>query len=295
MLLSRASAVVAERIRNLFPGGASPDLLQRTENSIARRGPFSASDRITLTGSKHSLEISRLALGTGTNGWSGSSNQTRKLGVSGLAGMLQHGLEEQGLDCWDVADMYGSHPHIAEALKSVERDRVVILTKTVAETADAMRADLDRFRRELKTDVIDILLLHCMTSRNWRSEMRPVMDVISEAQEQGIVRMKGVSCHSFAALEAAVAEPWVELDLARINPGGQSMDAGPDQVVPVFDRMKDAGKVVMGMKIVGGGRLVEEREACLRFALGLDCVDCFTMGFESRDQLDEAVRLIAAV
>ena len=44
---------------------------------------------------------------------------------------------------------------------------MTILTKTEATTAMQMREDLDRFRKELGTDYIDILLLHCLTDADW--------------------------------------------------------------------------------------------------------------------------------
>lgn len=295
MFFSRAKAAVAEKMRDLFPGGASGSLLERAEKALAKGHKFKAGDKVILGTGPRALEVSRLALGTGSGGWAGSSNQTRKLGIAGVSDMFVQAFETHGINFWDTADQYGSHPHIGAALQRVDREKVVVLTKTVAESPEAMRRDLDRFRRELRTDTIDVLLLHCMTAPDWRKQMRPVMDVISEAQEAGIVRMKGVSCHSFSALKAAVEEPWVELDLARINPGGISMDAKPDPVVDVLDQMKKAGKVVMGMKIFGNGRLSDKKEACLRFALGLSCVDCFTMGFESRDELEDVVGLIEAV
>ena len=59
-------------------------------------------------------------------------------------------------------NQYGTHPHVKLALKGVPREKVVILTKTHASTAEEMRADLDRFRKELGTDYVDIMLLHCM-------------------------------------------------------------------------------------------------------------------------------------
>lgn len=73
------------------------------------------------------------------------------------------------------------------------------------------------------------------------------MDVISEAQERGIVRSHGTSCHTLAALNTASAEPWVEIDLARINPAKVAMDADPDTVISVLKQMKENGKGVLGM------------------------------------------------
>jgi len=46
-----------------------------------------------------------------------------------------------------------------------------------------MKADLDRFRSELGTDYIDILLLHCMMSKNWPAEKQGAMNVLSGARE----------------------------------------------------------------------------------------------------------------
>ena len=48
-----------------------------------------------------------------------------------------------------------------------------------------MRADLDRFRRELGTDYIDILLLHCMMDGNWPARRKGAMEVLAEAREKG--------------------------------------------------------------------------------------------------------------
>src|SRR3954452_17139065 len=118
-----------------------------------------ATDRVFLGPRK--VELSRLAMGTGTNGAGGSSNQTKKLGLKGVAELFRAGYD-QGLTFWDSADQYGSHPHLREALKTVPRDKVTILSKTHASTEQEMKADLDRFRRELNTDYIDILLLHNM-------------------------------------------------------------------------------------------------------------------------------------
>src|SRR5438067_2451519 len=103
----------------------------------------SASDRIRL--GPRRVEVSRLAQGSGTDGVGGSSNQTRKLGVQGLADQFRAAFDH-GITFWDSADQYGTHPHVRLALKGgVPREKVAILTKTHASTEKEMRADLDRF------------------------------------------------------------------------------------------------------------------------------------------------------
>jgi len=251
-----------------------------------------ADDRIVLGPSE--VDVSRLAIGTGTSGFGGNSAQTRELGISGLADLLVAGYE-RGITFWDSADQYGSHPHLKEALEYVPREKVQILTKTHATNEREMRADLDRFRKELGTDYIDILLLHMMTSGNWPERMQGTMDVIAEAKEEGIVRTHGVSCHTLSALKTAADTDWVEVDLARINPAGVRMDSDVETVSGVLDWMKQSGKGVIGMKILGDGRLVNNLDNCLKFALDHPSVDCFTIGTESKEELFDLIERIPKV
>jgi len=251
----------------------------------------SASDRIRLP--PMGVELSRLAVGTGTNGVGGSSNQTRKLGLRGLAELLRAAYD-QGVTFWDAADQYGTHPHVKAALGRVAREKVTILSKTHAASEAEMRADLDRFRRELGTDYIDILLLHAMMVENWPERRKGAMAVLEEARQKGIVKTHGISCHSLEALKTAARTPWNQVTLVRINPAGINMDADPRTVLSVLRQMKAAGKGVIGMKILGQGELRSRADECLRFVLGQDAVDCFTIGCESRAQLEDLVKRIAA-
>jgi aryl-alcohol dehydrogenase-like predicted oxidoreductase len=250
-----------------------------------------ATDRITL--GPRRIELSRLAMGTGTHGGHGSSNQTRKLGYQGVAELFRAAYD-QGVNFWDSADQYGSHTYLREALKTIPRDKVVILTKTNSTTAADVKADLDRFRKELGTDYIDILLLHKMEAADWNVSMRGPMDVISEAQDRAIVRTHGTSCHTLAALKTAASEPWVEVDLARLNPARVAMDSDPETVISVLREMKRNGKGVVGMKILGQGELRDKPDECLQFALAAGCLDCFTIGSESRAEMEDLVRKIPA-
>ena len=250
-----------------------------------------ASDRVRL--GPASVELSRLAIGTGTNGVGGSSNQSRKLGLRGLADLLVAGYE-QGVTFWDAADQYGTHPHVKAALARVPREKVTLLSKTRAASESEMRADLDRFRRELGTDYIDILLLHAMMAHNWPERRKGAMAVLEEARQKGIVRTHGISCHSLEALRTAARTPWTQVILVRINPAGVNMDADVRTVIAALRVMKSAGKGVIGMKILGQGRLRNRVDECLGFALGLDLVDAFTLGIESRAELEDLVRRIPA-
>src|SRR6202166_760997 len=139
---------------------------------------FTAADTVTLgnTGIKNS----RLAMGTGTVGAGHHSNQTA-LGVAGLSALLLNGYE-QGLRFFDAADSYGSHPHVAEAVKHVPRDEVAVLKETWARDADSARAVLVRFRKDMGQAYLYVCLMHCVTECDCTERYKGVMDVFSEAK-----------------------------------------------------------------------------------------------------------------
>jgi 1-deoxyxylulose-5-phosphate synthase len=291
-----------------MPGIRRRQFLQRTATAIAaawiaptslaeRLGSLSSSGRKysaadTVTLGRTGIQTSRLAMGTGTLGSGHHSNQTA-LGLKGLSRLLQSGYDN-GLRFFDTADSYGSHPHVADALRHVDRSKVTVLTKSWARTAPQMRADLERFRHELNTDYLDIVLMHCLTEGDWTTRYQPVMEVLSEAKQKGVIRAHGCSCHSIEALRAAAKSPWVEVDLVRINLIGSHTDADPETVVSVTREMRSAGKGIVGMKILGQGDLRQRQDEAIRYALGLGTLDAFTIGAESIPEQMDLIRRIAA-
>ena len=172
-------------------------------------------------------------------------------------------------------------------MKKTRREEVVVLTKTNSKTYEDVKRDLDRFKLELGTDYLDIVLLHAVTNRSWNTRMKGAMEALEEAKEEGLIRAHGISCHSIGALETAADEPWVDVDLARYNPGGVSMDADVSTVQKVLTRMKQNGKAIIQMKVYGAGRLVHQKDKCLQFHTGADFMDSFTLGIESIEQLKD--------
>ena len=240
------------------------------------------SDRVQLGNT--GIEMSRMAMGTGTRGFGGSSNQTRKLGIKGVSDLLRAAFDE-GINFFETADQYGSHPHIREALKKIEREEVVILTKTNSTTYKDVKSDLERFKSELGTGYFDIVLLHAITDPDWNKNMKGAMEALAEAKEEGIIRAHGISCHSIGALQTAADEPWVEVDLARYNPGGVAMDADVPTVKNVLTRMKNNGKAIINMKVYGAGRLIDKKDECLEFHTGSGLMNHFTLGIEGYEHL----------
>jgi predicted aldo/keto reductase-like oxidoreductase len=240
---------------------------------------------------KTGLKCSFLGMGTGTRGGA----DQRAPGREHFVGCLEHAYD-QGLRYFDLADNYGSHDYMKDALKrGMEREKLMLLSKTPSRTAEAVKADIDRYLKELDTDYLDIVLLHCLTEPDWTERYKGAMDALSEAKSQGKVKAVGCSNHDFGALKAAAASPWVDVILARINPAGVLMDASPEEVAPVLKQAHDAGKGILGMKIVGEGQLKDRMPESLKYVMGLGCVDAITIGFVNPDEIDDAAAKIDAV
>ena len=264
--------------------GAAPEL--KIDRSV--RSP---TDRVRL--GRSGLKVSLVGLGTGSIGYARRSNQTL-LGQQEFTRLMRHALD-RGINFFDLADSYGSHPFFAKALEGVPRDRYVVQTKTDSRDAQQARMDVDRFLAELKTDYLDSLIIHCVTERDWPVRYSGVMEVFSEAKRQGKVRAVGVTCHSFAALEAAAASGWVEINQVRWNPRGAHMDADVETLRVLFSRMRAKGQGMIGMKVVGQGDLVSgsraaSPEECFRFQVESGVVDAFVVGVEQVGHIDQLLR-----
>jgi 1-deoxyxylulose-5-phosphate synthase len=248
----------------------------------------SPTDRVSL--GRSGLKVSLVGLGTGSIGYARRSNQTQ-LGQAAFTKLMRHALD-RGVNFFDLADAYGSHPYFREALRGVRRDSYVLQTKTDSRDPSEAAADVDRFLKELETDYIDSLIIHCVTDGDWTTRYRGVLDVFSEAKRKGKVRAVGVTCHSFEALEAAAASDWVEINQVRWNPRASHMDAEVDKARELFRRMRARGQGMIGMKVVGQGDIVRGRPAltpaeCFRFQIESGVVDAFVVGVESVEQIDE--------
>jgi len=243
------------------------------------------------------VKTSRVGIGTGMRGFNRQSNQTRA-GQEHFTALIRGSLD-RGIRLIDSADLYGSHPFLANALRGVPRDDYCLVSKIwymPRGLPEPERPDADvvvqRFLDELKTDHIDILQIHCMTAPDWTERMQEQMAILDNLKKKGLIRTHGVSCHSLAALDAAAEHPWVDCIHARINPYGQSMDDTPDKVVPVLQKAHANGKGVIGMKMIGEGRFRDSdqrRNHTLDYVLNLGCVDSVIVGFETLNEIDDFV------
>jgi predicted aldo/keto reductase-like oxidoreductase len=279
---------------------ATGALLHRSSGSTALAEPTAAgpidpaikspTDRVSL--GRSGIKVSVVGVGTGSIGYAHHSNQTL-LGQEQFTRLMRHAFD-QGINFFDLADAYGSHPYFRNAMQGVPRGQYVIQTKTDNRDPRQVGKEINRFLAELNTDYIDSLIIHCVTERDWTTRYSGVMDVLSEAKSNGKVRSVGVTCHSFDALEAAAASDWVQINQVRWNPRAAHMDAEVEKARNLFRKMRGKGQGMIGMKVVGQGDIVKGGRAlspadCFRFQIESGVVDAFVVGVEKLEHVDQLI------
>jgi aryl-alcohol dehydrogenase-like predicted oxidoreductase len=276
--------------------GASAALAVRT---VSAAPLASAADRVVL--GRTGIESSFLGLGTGMRGYNRQSNHTR-MGHEAFEQLCRHAFD-RGLTLFDVADLYGTHTYFAPMIREFGRDKLTIQSKIwfsrrgLPEQVTDARAAVERFLRELGTDHLDIVLLHCTSSANWLTELEDMRAALEQARQDGLIRAHGTSCHSLPAMQASRDSDWSQIQLARINDAKRNMDGSPAEIAELLRTMRASGKGVIGMKIFGEGSIntPEGRESSLRFVLREKPIDAMVIGFEQPAQIDETVGMIQRI
>lgn len=255
------------------------------------------------------IKCSRIGFGTGMRGGDRVSDMVRA-GWEKSIDLLQFAYDN-GIRLYDCADMYGTHRIVAEAMKGKPRDSYTLVSKLWLHPRGGLpekerltpEETVPRLLREFKTDHIDVLQLHCMSSQRWSAEFEDAMAGMDKLKEKGIIRAHGISSHSNAATELAAQTPWCDVIHVRINSEGMNMD-GPNDVQAKIDetlrtaRMAhQAGKGIIAMKLLGEGKMANQpelRKKSTGFVVNLDCVDAVIASFAERAHITEFIENVAA-
>jgi aryl-alcohol dehydrogenase-like predicted oxidoreductase len=289
-------------VSSLAAGAGTVFLGNTLIGSSANLSAFSPATLLNVRLGNSGLKTSFLGMGTGFIGGNRSSSIIR----AGNAVELIRQAYDKGIRFFDCADSYGTHPYTAKALSGIPRETYLLSSKIWVSQGgipEPERPDADkvveRFRKELQTDYIDLVQIHCMTDGQWTSKQKKQMDLLETLKAKKIIRAHGVSVHSLEAMEACVENPWVDVVHVRVNPYGEAMDKkDPALVIPVIERLHKAGKGVIGMKLIGNGEFRNDSEkidSSLRYVMGLKTVDMIIVGFELPEQIDNYIERIASV
>lgn len=288
--------------RRTFIGGLAAVAAGPVFGDPASSEKFSAFDAVKL--GRTGIVTTRLGFGSGVNSWMHDSEMLRKCGFDGAV-KLMRAAYDRGIRYFDLADSYGSHAIAAAAFKGLKRDDYTLSTKywwREGGIPEKDRADvetsIDRYLKELNTDHLDIVQLHCVSSAKWPYELAEHLAGLERAKKAGKIRAHGCSFHSYQALAAALENDWLDVAHVRLNPFGRNMSTHPERVMKKVRELHAASRGIIAMKVLGVGSLKDKPDGfnrSLRWNLHSHVVDVLNIGFTSITEIDDIIKRISTL
>ncbi len=222
----------------------------------------------------------------------------------------------RGINFWDTAELYETYAHIKEALRGLS-DLPVISTKSYAWDKSSAEDSLNKARSETGLNKIDIFMLHeqigVLTMLGHADALKYFLDM----RDKGIIGAVGISTHAIEVVQAlalarggmktddencfeALAEfdlgLFKEVDLVHpiVNMQGIGIiDGSKDVMEDSLKKLHSTGAGIFGMKVLGGGNLLNSYAKAIDYALGLDFVDSFALGMQSKFEIDSNIEVFS--
>ena len=238
------------------------------------------------------MKISRLCYGAGR------LTDTCKTYEAGAKLMLK--AFDEGITFWDTAEGYGTQPHLGEALQQLNREEIVIQTKTAVKDYDSASASIGKALTELQTDYVDVMLLHAISSPEDLAtrEREGAFDAFREAKAAGKVRVIGCSTHIYTGpvMDAVIDHPEIEVILTTANKEGKMLEGGPfDKHLEYIQRAYDLGKGISIMKVVVAGDIpAEDMPEWIEWGFNLETAHAINLGMTEERHITLDVGLARA-
>lgn len=233
------------------------------------------------------LKVSRLCFGSLT-----LSPLQAGLPVPEAARVMRRAFD-RGVNFIDTAELYQNYDQIRSAIEGLG-DGVLVATKSYAHRRDQMEKSLVLALRALKRDHIDVFLLHEQESALTLRGHHEALEYLAQARQKGLVRAVGISTHHVAGVEAATADPNVQVIHPVINRLGIGIrDGDTGAMLRAIRTAAQNGKGLYGMKVLGGGHLLADAEAALKFAIGIRDLDSVAVGMQTTLEVECNVRLFS--
>ena len=173
----------------------------------------------------------------------------------------------------------------------------------------------------LQTDYIDIGMIHYVdTEEDWQQiQDSEYMEYVRELKKDGVIRHIGMSSHNPKIAALAARSGFVEMILFSINPAFDMLPAGEDldellsegyrydkelsgidaDRARLYRLCEEENVGITVMKGFAGGRLFDEKRSpfgvrltpvqCIHYALTRPGVSSILCGFDTKEQVDQAV------
>lgn len=224
------------------------------------------------------IRVSRLCFGTLTMG-----PLQKNLSVKEGADLLELAFSF-GVNFLDTAEIYGTYPHIKEALRHYPD--TVVCTKSYAYDTKTAEQSFQKAIDGIGRDYIDLFLLHEQESVHTIRGHYEAISYFLKKKQEGFIGAFGISTHFVQGVAGANRYPEIEVVHPLINMSGIGIaDGTAAEMLQELHKAKALGKGIFAMKPLGGGHLIAQRQEALKFILEQDCIDSIAMGMQSEAEI----------
>lgn len=192
-------------------------------------------------------------------------------------GRLLHGVVDLGINLIDTAPAYGRSEALIGRHLGARRNEIVLATKVGERfdggrsrfdfSADGLRRSIAESLRALRTEYVDILLLHSDGRDLDILERTDAVAVLIDARERGLARCIGLSGKTIAGARAALA--WADVLMLTFHLDDRAH-------APVLEEAAAAGVGVLVKKALASGHL--DAAAAIAFAIAPAAVGAAVVG-----------------
>ncbi len=220
---------------------------------------------------------------------------------------LIHYAHEKGINYFDTAPIYcedRSENIFGHALRQLPRESFIVSTKGSHAKGDDLRKTLERSLTRLGVDQIDFFYIwHLMNPQDWENRKQlGAVEAALKAKEEGLIGHLLCSSHMEGE---AIAEVLKERIFEGILLGYNAINFPYRQQAVVQAGQQKLGVVTMNP--LGGGLIPQNAEkfaflksetadnvvsAALQFNLSHPAISTVLVGFENRDEIDQAVAAV---
>ena len=248
------------------------------------------------------ITVSKLCYGTLTLGPAQAALPPEEGGA-----LIAYGAS-RGITFLDTAEYYETYDTVRAALRLLSQPPV-ICTKTYAWNRTGAEKSVEKARREMDVDVIDIFLLHEQETVFTLAGHQEAFRYLLECRDRGIIRAVGVSTHAVQPVRAltqarrgvtdglwADRDPGPYREATVVHPllnvdGLGLLDGTASDMTDAVAGARSAGIGVLGMKMLGGGNLLSRFDEAVAFALNESGADAYAVGMQTKDEIDMNVAL----
>lgn len=197
-----------------------------------------------------------------------------------------------GVNFIDTAELYGTYPHIRQAISGMDSQDIIIASKSYEYTYEGMEASLRKALDELGVERMGLYLLHEQESYLTLKGHRDALCALVDAKKKGLVRAIGISTHAVEAVKVAAQMDEIDVIHPMLNFRGIGiLDGTIDEMVEAVEGAAAAGKGIYAMKALGGGNLLNQYNKAIDFVRSMDFVSSVAMGMQTMAEVEMNLRV----